>query len=255
MDKRLLMIGEEKSFMVTSIVKELRAKGFEVIRANTDVTEVERIVDKPSVYLLYVEDADSMDEFLVYLRDRAVDEELSVSIIGSHEEIERITSKISPEQIAATFERPVNVKELGDKMLNVVEKEEARLQRKKILVVDDDGTMLRTIKNWLSGKYQVFMVNSGMAAITFLAKNMVDLVLLDYEMPVTTGPQVLKMLRSESATSDIPVMFLTVKSDKESVMQVIDLKPEKYLLKTMPPAELIANIDAFFEMQKVKRFQ
>ncbi len=49
-------------------------------------------------------------------------------------------------------------------------------------------------------------------------------------------------------------MFLTVKSDKESVMQVIDLKPEKYLLKTMPPAELIANIDEFFEKQKAKKF-
>jgi hypothetical protein len=37
-------------------------------------------------------------------------------------------------------------------------------------------------------------------------------------------------------------------------MQVIDLKPEKYLLKTMPPAELIANIDEFFEKQKAKKF-
>ena len=143
---------------------------------------------------------------------------------------------------------------LGNKMIEVVEKEDLRLQKKKILVVDDDGTMLRTIKSWLSEKYQVFMVNSGMAAITFLAKNEVDLILLDYEMPVTTGPQVLKMLRSEPSTSDIPVMFLTVKSDKESVMQVIDLKPEKYLLKTMPPAELIANIDDFFEKRKGQKY-
>ena len=73
-------------------------------------------------------------------------------------------------------------------------------------------------------------------------------------MPITTGPQVLEMLRSEPSTSDIPVMFLTVKSDKESVMKVVALKPEKYLLKTMPPAELIANIDEFFEKQKASNF-
>ena len=73
-------------------------------------------------------------------------------------------------------------------------------------------------------------------------------------MPVTTGPQVLEMLRSEPSTSGIPVMFLTVKSDKESVMKVVSLKPEKYLLKTMPPAELIANIEEFFEKQKVKNY-
>ena len=49
----------------------------------------------------------------------------------------------------------------------------------KILVVDDDGTMLRTIKSWLSEKYQVFMVNSGMAAITFLARNGKDISLYE----------------------------------------------------------------------------
>jgi CheY-like chemotaxis protein len=254
MNKRVLLVGGGKSFMVTSIAKELKEKGFEVVQANPDVTEVERIQDKPSVYLVYVDDIDNMMEFFVYLRDREVEDDLSISIIGSHDEVEKITRHVASQRIAAVFERPVNVKELGQKMMQVVEKEDLRLKKKRILVVDDDGTMLRTIKSWLSEKYQVFMVNSGMAAITFLAKNEVDLILLDYEMPVTTGPQVLEMLRSEPATAGIPVMFLTVKSDRESVMKVVALKPEKYLLKTMPPAELIANIDEFFEKQKAKKF-
>ena len=183
-----------------------------------------------------------------------MESDISISVIGSPDEIEKIYNTTTKDKIAAVFERPVNVKELGREMHKVVEKEEVRLQKKRILVVDDDGTMLRTIKSWLSEKYQVFMVNSGVSAITFLAKNQVDLILLDYEMPVTPGPKVLEMLRSESATSDIPVMFLTVKSDKESVMQVLSLKPEKYLLKTMPPAELVANIDEFFEKQKMKEW-
>lgn len=255
MDKRVLLIGGGKSFMVTSIAKELKEKGFEVIQANPNVTEVERLENKPSVYLIYVDDIDDMMEFFVYLRDRVVEDDLSISIIGSPDEIEKIRGHVTEDRIAALFERPVNVKELGQKMMEVVEQEDVRLQKKRILVVDDDGTMLRTIKSWLQDKYQVFMVNSGMSAITFLAKNEVDLILLDYEMPVTTGPQVLQMLRSEPATSEIPVMFLTVKSDKESVMNVVALKPEKYLLKTMPPAELIANIDEFFEKQKIKRYQ
>ncbi|WP_026494426.1 response regulator [Butyrivibrio sp. WCD3002] len=254
MEKRVLLIGSEKSFMVTSIANELKDGGFEVIRTIPDVTQIERMEDKPSVYLIYVEDVDDMLEFFVYLKDKAVEDDISVSIIGSSDEIEKIVAKVSRDRLAAIFERPVNVKELGRQMMAVVEQEEVRLQKKRILVVDDDGTMLRTIKSWLSEKYQVFMVNSGMNAITFLAKNKVDLILLDYEMPVTTGPQVLEMLRSESATSSIPVMFLTVKGDKESVMNVLALKPEKYLLKTMPPAELIANIDEFFEKQKYKNY-
>lgn len=254
MEKRVLLIGGGKSFMVTSIAKGLREEGFEVIQANPNVTEIEHIENKPSVYLIYVDDIEDMMEFLVYLRDKTVEDDLSISVIGSHDEITKIYTTTTKDKIAAAFERPINVKELSAKMVQVVEAEGVRLQKKRILVVDDDGTMLRTIKSWLSEKYQVFMVNSGMAAITFLAKNEVDLVLLDYEMPVTTGPKVLEMLRSEPSTSEIPVMFLTVKSDKESVMQVISLKPEKYLLKTMPPAELIANIDEFFEKQKIKSY-
>ena len=254
MEKRILLIGGGKSFMVTSIAKELREEGFDVVQSSYDVTEIERIENKPSVYLIYVDDLDAMMEFFVYLRDKAVESDISISVIGSPDEIEKIYNTTTKDKIAAVFERPVNVKELGREMHKVVEKEEVRLQKKRILVVDDDGTMLRTIKSWLSEKYQVFMVNSGVSAITFLAKNQVDLILLDYEMPVTPGPKVLEMLRSESATSDIPVMFLTVKSDKESVMQVLSLKPEKYLLKTMPPAELVANIDEFFEKQKMKEW-
>ena len=254
MDKRVLLVGGGKSFMVTSIAKELTENGFEVIRAEADVTAIERIENRPSVYLVYVDDIDEMLDFFVYLKDKSVEDDISISIIGSSDEIEKINKKISKDYFAAVFERPVNVKELARQMIGVVEQEEVRLQKKRILVVDDDGTMLRTIKSWLSEKYQVFMSNSGMNAITFLAKNKVDLILLDYEMPVTTGPKVLEMLRSEPATSSIPVMFLTVKSDKESVMQVLSLKPEKYLLKTMRPAELLANIDEFFEQQKIKNY-
>ena len=96
------------------------------------------------------------------------------------------------------------------------------------------------------------MVNSGMNAITFLGKNRPDLILLDYEMPVCSGPQALEMIRSESATSSIPVMFLTAKGDRESVTKVLTLKPEGYLLKTMAPSDIIATLDDFFEKQKLK---
>ena len=102
-------------------------------------------------------------------------------------------------------------------------------------------------KDWLTDKYRITAVKSGMQAITYIANHTPDLILLDYEMPVISGAKVLEMIRSEVATADIPVMFLTSKNDKESVMQVLSLKPEKYLLKTMPPEEWLSNIDDFFQ--------
>ena len=94
------------------------------------------------------------------------------------------------------------------------------------------------------------MANSGMQAIKYLSKNKVDLILLDHEMPVTSGPQVLEMLRSEEETKRIPVMFLTGKSDKESVMAVVALRPEGYFLKTIQREELLEKLQAFFVLHK-----
>ena len=86
--------------------------------------------------------------------------------------------------------------------------------------------------------------------IKYLSKNKVDLILLDHEMPVTSGPQVLEMLRSEEETKHIPVMFLTGKGDKESVMAVVALRPEGYFLKTIQREELLEKLQAFFVLHK-----
>jgi CheY-like chemotaxis protein len=54
------------------------------------------------------------------------------------------------------------------------------------------------------------------------------------------------MLRSEPDTRDIPVMFLTGKDDKESVVKVLSLKPEGYLLKSIEKDKLIKELGKFF---------
>ena len=122
--------------------------------------------------------------------------------------------------------------------------------RKSILVVDDDTNYLGIVREWLKEDYKVSMANSGLQAIKWLGKNKADLILLDHEMPVTSGPKVLEMLRSDPETAGIPVIFLTGKSDKESVMSVVALKPEGYFLKTIKKDELLENINDFFIKRK-----
>ena len=122
--------------------------------------------------------------------------------------------------------------------------------KKSILVVDDDPQYLGLVREWLKGTYKVSMANSGLQAIKWLGKNKVDLILLDHEMPVTTGPQVLEMLRSDNETASIPVIFLTGKGDKESVMAVVALKPEGYFLKNIKKDELLQKLEEFFLNRK-----
>lgn len=126
-------------------------------------------------------------------------------------------------------------------------------QKKKILVVDDSDFMLKTIQELLSDDYEVILAKSGMAAIRDITLNRPDLVLLDYEMPVCDGSQVLGMLRSEKESSDIPVIFLTSRVDRESVKKVIELKPEGYLSKSLQPSDVKREVDHFFEKRSRSR--
>ena len=154
--------------------------------------------------------------------------------------------------IQKEFPRPINVSEVAEAIDSYL-KTFGKQNKKKILVVDDSGAMLRNVKGWLEDKYQVILANSGAMAIKYLSTNRPDLVLLDYEMPIVDGKQVLGMIRSETEFSDIPVIFLTSKGDKESVMQVMDLKPDGYLLKTMPPEQIKKSVDTFFFFLKALR--
>ena len=185
------------------------------------------------------------------MKDWASEHETPLFITGSNDELQEIESFVGASLVRQKFTRPLNVNNMVDAIDHYVQKFGFQT-KEKILVVDDSGAMLRNVKGWLEDHYQVVLANSGAMAIKYLATDRPDLVLLDYEMPIVDGKQVLGMIRAEKEFSDIPVIFLTSKDDKESVLQVMSLKPDGYLLKTLEPAKIIQAVDDFFEKQKGK---
>ncbi|MBO7355792.1 MAG: response regulator [Lachnospiraceae bacterium] len=115
--------------------------------------------------------------------------------------------------------------------------------RKKILVVDDDTEQLIHIKEQLEEFYDVTPVKSGDAAFKYLLKHKPDLILLDYLMPVQDGPMVLRGLRAIESYADIPVIFLTGMTEKNTVIKTLtQLKPQGYLVKPARKSEIVAKI-------------
>lgn len=250
MNKEVLLIGDTKSFMVTAIQNGLKREGFVVDRIANSLSSISGVEKAPRMWVLYLDgEVEGMSEALVYCKDKVIEDDVFLYLVGNLEELD-IAYKYIPEgQVKGALERPLNIQSLVD-ILELGFADGVKIEAKKrILIVDDDPAMTRMIKNLLSSKYRVFMASSGMNAITFLAKNTVDLILLDYEMPVVSGAKVLEMIRTDSSTASIPVMFLTGKSDKETVMEVLALKPVKYLLKSMKPAEWVTEIDGYFAQE------
>ncbi|WP_026513014.1 response regulator [Butyrivibrio sp. LB2008] len=255
MEKRVLLIGHGKSFMVNAIEKGLEKEGYGVLMTEPEREDIEDMENRPNIYLLYMGDlAESDHELLEYLNDAIDSERFLLYIIGNKEELDLAINYIAKEKVQEMYLRPLDVKLITENLNSVVEYSEIDDElKKKILIIDDDGTMLRMMRTWLSVKYHVYMASSGKIALSFLAKNPIDLVLLDYEMPGMDGATVLKEIRNTPAYKDIPVIFLTAKDDKESVMKVVGLKPEKYLLKSMPKEKLTNAIDEFFIIKSMKK--
>ncbi len=131
----------------------------------------------------------------------------------------------------------------------LMENKEWEKPKKKILVVDDSEFLLKNMTKLLGKDYNVIAADSSVSAIQSIVMNRPDLIILDYEMPICDGRQTLEMIRAEKTMADIPVIFLTGRGDRESVTRVMALRPEGYLLKTMPEEDIKKAIDAFFQRQ------
>lgn len=113
----------------------------------------------------------------------------------------------------------------------------------RILAVDDNIINLATIEQELKNKYDVVTVNSGARAIRFLNKEKPDLILLDVQMALMDGIETLKEIRTMENGATIPVIMLTAKKDKETVIEGTKLGILDYVLKPFDSQDLHSRIE------------
>ena len=115
----------------------------------------------------------------------------------------------------------------------------------KILVVDDDDMNLKMaefiLKKDMKG-IEVLLADSGMKAIDTLQREKVDLVLLDFQMPVMNGLKTLEIIRKREDMKDIKVIFLTAASDRDTVMKAGMMGVADYIKKPFMPKDLIDRV-------------
>lgn len=255
MEKNVLFITQGKSFMANTIEKNLLDASYNVIRLEPELSALAEHKNDADliVFLLgsFVDD-NTVSKVMVYIKDICMEEDKLLILAGTVTEITSARNTIPAAVISAAFERPFDVRKMIEQADWLLHANDDLAQRKSILLVDDDGTFLKMMKSWLSSKYRVTIVTSGTQALMYIADNKPDLILLDYEMPVTSGPQLLEMIRSEPKLDATPVIFLTGKGDRESVVKVLSLKPDGYLLKSMTREKIMAAVDDFFEKKKYK---
>lgn len=113
----------------------------------------------------------------------------------------------------------------------------------RILAVDDNIINLATIEQELKNKYEVITVNSGARAIRFLNKEKPDLIILDVQMALMDGIETLKEIRTMENGASIPVIMLTSKKDRETVIEGTKLGIMDYVLKPFDSQDLHMRIE------------
>ena len=246
----ILMVGTEESYLSRSVRIGLTEKHFHVTFSNGDI---QALKNSKTVYHAFIVFADEELchnlQFLVFLKDLAIEKDIPVFVIGYADETNAISAMMPEYLLQKNFYRPINANEVEREIIAFLS-QNTEINKKKILVVDDSPTDLRSMRRLLGDRYQVILASSGASAIVYLSQEHPDLILLDYEMPIVDGKKVLEMIRGEADYANTPVIFLTARGDRKSILSVVGLHPDGYLLKSMELGMIRSAIDEFFEKRK-----
>ncbi len=125
------------------------------------------------------------------------------------------------------------------------------MTKARILVVDDTAYNLKILFDLLSQEtYDVLVAQSGKKALEILSATEPDLILLDVMMPEMNGFDVLKKIKTTPVWRDIPVVFLTAKTDHESLVEGFQLGAVDYVTKPFQADELIARVHTHSSLRK-----
>jgi len=123
----------------------------------------------------------------------------------------------------------------------------------RVLIVDDNRQIRRMLRRHLMKKeYDISEAENGIMALAEVEKALPDLILLDVMMPGMDGFEVCKRLKQNPASSDIPVIFLTAKSEDDDVIAGLELGAVDYVTKPFSHKELMTRVNTHLELKAAK---
>ncbi len=124
-------------------------------------------------------------------------------------------------------------------------------RKQKLLIVDDAPANIREITELLKSDYKVVFATSGPKALEIIrTSSQPDLILLDIIMPEMDGIEVCKRLKSSPDTQDIPIIFLTAKTESEDIIKGFQIGAVDYVTKPFNAAELYSRVHTHMDLKR-----
>jgi len=126
-----------------------------------------------------------------------------------------------------------------------------KTEKPEILIVDDISENLQLLSSLLFGRnFNISIATNGKQALEIAQLKPFDLILLDISMPEMDGFEVCQILKKDEKNKDIPIIFLTARTDIESVTKGFQLGGQDYVTKPFNPQELLARVNTHIELKK-----
>lgn len=123
-----------------------------------------------------------------------------------------------------------------------------------ILIVDDTPKNLQVLGNTLKlENYKVEFAINGFQALEWIEKKEFDLILLDVMMPEMDGYEVCEKIRTDDKNKNLPIIFLTAKTDSESIVRGFEIGAQDYITKPFNTAELLVRVKTQLELKNSRK--
>ncbi|MFO7888331.1 MAG: response regulator [Eubacteriales bacterium] len=117
---------------------------------------------------------------------------------------------------------------------------------KKILIVEDEKNIILSLEMYLKKKeYEVYVSKNGIDAVKDAQEILPDLIFLDIVLPGMNGYLVCEALKDEDKTKEIPIIFMSAKSQKEDIKKAYDCGGLDYIMKPFKHCEIQEVVDKY----------
>lgn len=125
-------------------------------------------------------------------------------------------------------------------------------QNKKIIIAEDEPILIEMYKLYFErAGYEVLKANNGRECIDFVKKEKPDIILLDILMPRVDGWEVLKQLKTDPETKQIPILVFSNLGQTQEIQKGLDLGADDYVVKSnMTPKELLEKVEGMIRKKE-----
>lgn len=186
-----------------------------------------------------------MDGFMTLEQLRKIEACINVPVIlitGRHDKTTIFNS--SAMGVDGYLIKPVSQETLIEKVNEAYENKKLVKNKPTILMIDDDMSFLKQMNSLLKESYNVIMINSAKLAISYMSSHTPDVIILDYQMPLYNGANMLNIFQRSNRQKNIPVIILSGTLNRKALENCFPYNPFAFLAKPVERELLFENIDA-----------